>query len=114
MWYCSHGNRNKTALRACSSSGLEKVSSLLFSLSSDDPGTWDPRDPVAVEPLLCPSMFQDLAESGLLEPEAGFVSKEVTRATRLPTICSIFVSRLGGHCLSKRLDANFRSKPRSV
>ena len=64
---------------------------LVFLLSSDDPGPWDPREPVAVEPLLCPSMFQYLAVSGLLEPEAAFVSKEVTRATRLPTICKICV-----------------------
>ena len=35
--------------------------------------------PVAVEPLLCPSTFQDLAESGPLEPEAAFASKEVSR-----------------------------------
>ena len=34
--------------------GLSKVSSLrlVFLLSSDDPGPWDPRDPVAVDPLL--------------------------------------------------------------
>ena len=51
----------------------------------------DPRDPVAVDPSLFPSIFQDLAESGLLEPEAALVSKVVTRATRLPTICSIFL-----------------------
>ena len=55
-WNCSHGNCSKTALRACSSSWLEKVSSLslVFLLSSDDPGPWDPRDTVAVEPSLCP------------------------------------------------------------
>ena len=98
------------ALRACSSSGLEKVSSLrlVFPLSSDDPGPWDPRDPVAVEPSLCPSMFQDLAESGLLKPEAAPVSTEVTRATRLNNLfntCNL--SRLGYNCLSKRLDAIF-------
>ena len=76
VWYCSQGNRSKTALCACSSSGLENVSSprLVFLLSSDDPGPWDPRDPVAVEPLHCPSMFQDLAESKLLEPGAAFVT----------------------------------------
>ena len=63
---------------------LEEVSSLrlVFLLSSDDPGLWDPRDPVAVELVLCPSIFQDLVESGLLE---------VTRTTRLPTICSMLV-----------------------
>ena len=27
-WYCSHGNSSRTALRACSFSGLEMVSSL--------------------------------------------------------------------------------------
>ena len=55
--------RNPTALRARSSGVLAEVSSLrlVFLLSSDDPGRWDPRDPVAVEPLLCPSIFQDLA-----------------------------------------------------
>ena len=56
------------------------------------PFDMDPRDLVALEPLYCPSMFQDLAESGLLEREAAFVSKEVTRATKLSTNCSIFVS----------------------
>ena len=93
VWYCSHVNRNRTALRAFSSSGLVGVlsSRLMFPLSSDDQGPWDPRDPVAVEPLLCPCMFQDLVESGPLEPEAAFASKEVTRAAKLPTFCSIFV-----------------------
>ena len=87
------GNRSKTALRDCSSSGLESISSLrlVFLMSSDDPGPWDPRDPVAVEPSLCPSKFQDLVVSGPLEPEAAPVSKVVTRAKRLPTICSILV-----------------------
>ena len=93
VWYCSRGNRSKTALRACSSAGLKEVSSLclVFLLSSDDPWRRDRRDPVAVEPLLCPSMFHDLVESGLQGPEAAFVSQEVTRATKLATICSIFV-----------------------
>ena len=74
------GNRSKTALRACSSLGLEKVLSLcfVFLMSSDDPGPWDPRDPVAVEPLFCPKIFQDLVESGPLEREATVCSKEVT------------------------------------
>ena len=69
VWNCSHGNRSKTAHRACSSAGLEKVSSLrlVFLLSSDDPGPWDPRDPVAVEQSLCPSTFQDLPEPEPLE-----------------------------------------------
>ena len=89
----SHRNCSRTALRACSSSGLEKVSSLrlVFLLSSDDPVPWDPRDIVAVEPSLYPSTFQDLAESGPPEPEAAPVSKMVTRAKSLPTICSIIV-----------------------
>ena len=84
LWYCSHGNRSKTALRACSSSGVEKVSSLrtVFLLSSDDPGPWDPRDPAAVEPLLCPSMFHDLAESEPLETVVAFVSILQMRAVR--------------------------------
>ena len=45
LWYCSKGNRSKTALRACSSAALEELSShrLVFLLSSDDPGPWDPR-----------------------------------------------------------------------
>ena len=98
MWYCSHGNRSKTALRACSSSGLEKVSSLrlVFLLSSDDPGPWDPRDPVAVEPLLCPSMSHDLAESEPLETDVAFVSnlqmravRELTFSVKVLTFCSI-------------------------
>ena len=93
-WYCSHGKCSKTALRACSSSGIEKVSSLrlVFLLSSDDPGRRDPRDPVAVEPSLCPSRFQELADPELLESQAAFVSKVATRAARLPTICSILVT----------------------
>ena len=93
MWYCSQGNRTKTALRACSSAGLEEGSSLrlVFLLSSDDPGPWEPRDPVAVEPVLCPSMFQDFAEPDSLDTVVAFVSHVVTRAARLLTICSIFV-----------------------
>ena len=80
-------------LRACSSSGPEKVSSLrpVFLLSSDDPGPWDPRDPVAVKPLPCPSKFQELAEPKPLETDVAFDSKAVTRAARLLTICSVFV-----------------------
>ena len=45
---------------------------LVFLLSSDDPG---PGDPVAVEPSPCPSVLQDLAEPGPLEPEAAPVSR---------------------------------------
>ena len=93
VWYCSHGNRSRTALRACSSSGLEKVSSLrlVFLLSSDDPGPWDPRDPAAVEPSPCPNTFQDLAEPEPVETDVAFVSNMVTRAARVLTICSMFV-----------------------
>ena len=73
--------------------GSVDVSSLrlAFLLSSDDPGPWDPRDPVTVELSLCWSTFQDLVESGLSDPEAAFVSKEVLRANILPITCSILV-----------------------
>ena len=64
---------------------------LYYLLSSDDPGPRDPRDPVAVEPSLCPSVFHDLAEPDPLETDDAFVSNVVTRAARLLTICSIFV-----------------------
>ena len=68
------------------------------------------RPRVAVEPSPCPSTFQDLAEPGPLEPEAAPVSKVATRAKRLPTICKTCnLSRLGGHCLGKRLEAIFNS-----
>ena len=42
-----------TALRVCSSSRLEIVSSLrlVFLLSSADFGPWDPREPAFVEPF---------------------------------------------------------------
>ena len=65
-WHCSHGNRKRTALRACSSSGLENVSSLrlVFLPSSEDPGSWDPA---AVQPSTCPGKGQDLAEPETLE-----------------------------------------------
>ena len=93
VWYCSQGNRSKTALRACSSAGLEEGSSLrlVFLFSSDDPGPWYPRDSVAVEPPLCPSIFQDLAEPDPMETVVAFVSNVVTRAARLQDIFSIFV-----------------------
>ena len=60
-------------------------------MSLDDPVPWDPKDPMAVEPLLCPNMFHDLAESEPLETDVAFVSNVVTQADRLVTICSIFV-----------------------
>ena len=74
LWYCLQGDRSRTALRACSSSGLEEV------IKS-----------AAGEPVLCPSMFQDLADPDPLETDVAFVSNVVTRAARLLTICSIFV-----------------------
>ena len=46
---------------------------------------------MAVEPLLCPSKFQELAEPEPLGTDVAFVSNVVTRAARLLTICSIFV-----------------------
>ena len=85
-WHCSLGNCNRTALRAFSSSVLEKVSSLrlVFLLSSEDPGSWDP---VAVEPTACPSTFQDLAEPETFEAEATSVSILYMRAVRELTFC---------------------------
>ena len=107
-WFCSQRNRRKTALRACSSSGLEKVSSLhlVSLLPSDDPEPWDARDLVVVEASLCLRKFQDLAKSGRLEPEASicFLTSDASHKApnHLFNICNL--SRLGGHCLSKRLD----------
>ena len=46
---------------------------------------------MAVEPSLCPSMFQDLTEPDPLETDVAFVSNVVTQTARLLTICSIFV-----------------------
>ena len=81
VWYCSHGNRRKTALRACSSAGLEKISSLrlVFLLSLDDPGPWDPA---AVEPSTCSSEGQDLAEPVTFDAEVAYVSTLHKRAVR--------------------------------
>ena len=80
-WNCSHGNCNRTALRAFSSSKFEKVSSLrlVFLLPSDDPGRWDP---VTAVPPTCPGKGQDLAEPGTLEAEAIFVSLLHMRAMK--------------------------------
>ena len=77
--------------RMCSSSGLEKVSSLslVFLLSSDDPRPWDPRDTVAVEPSLCPSKFQELAELEPPEEEVAPASILHMRVVREMTFCSI-------------------------
>ena len=84
---------------------LGNISSLrlVFLLSSDDPGPWDPRDPVAVEPSLCPSFFQDLAEPDPLETDVAFVSNVVIRANHLFNISDFRIIR--GHCLGKPLDA---------
>ena len=92
--------------------GLRKVSSLrlVFLLSSDDPGPWDPRDPVAAEPSPCRSTIQDLAEPEPLEPEAAFASNGNASCdvpNNLFNSCNL--SCLGGHCLGKRLDAIFNS-----
>ena len=43
---------------------------------------------MAVEPSLCPSIFQDLAESGALEPEAAPVSNVHIRVVRALKFCS--------------------------
>ena len=107
--YCSHGHRNRTALRACSSSGLVHVSSLrlVFLLSSDDPGPWDP---VAVKPSLRPSTFQDLVESGHSDPEGCVCSQRGDASHKTPNnLLDTSISRLGSQCLSKRLDAIFDS-----
>ena len=82
------------ALRACSSSGLEKVSSLrlVLLLSSDDPGPWDPRGPVAVEPSPCPSTFQELAEPEPPEADVAFVKILHMRAVRELTFCAMVLT----------------------
>ena len=49
-----------------------------------------PERPVAVEPSLCPSIFQDLAEPEPLEKEAAPASKVAARAARPSTDCSMF------------------------
>ena len=81
-WYCSQGNRSKTELRGCSSSGLKSVSSLrlVFLLSADDPGPWDPA---AVEPSACSTEGQDRAEPDTFDAEAAY---------RVLKFCSISVS----------------------
>ena len=91
VWYCSHGNRSKTALRACSSAGLEEVSSLrlVFLLSLDDPGKWDNA---AVEPSTCSGEGQDLAEPDTFDAEAAYVSTLHKRAVGVLKLCSISVS----------------------
>ena len=98
VWYYSHGNRSKTALRACSSSGLEKQSTFVsYSHCHQMTGPWDPRDLVAVEPSLCPSIFRDLAESGPLESEAAPVSSE---SQNLHVLCDVRIHP--GHPIRNR------------
>ena len=67
---------------------LEKVSSLrlVFLLSPDDPGPWDP---VAEEPSTSPGKSQDLAGPETLEADATSVSILHMRAMRALTFCSI-------------------------
>ena len=86
--YCSQKNRNKTALRACSSSVLEKISSvrLVFLLLSDDPKTWDLA---AVEPSTCSTEDQDRAEPDTFDAEAAYVSTLHICAVRWWKFCSI-------------------------
>ena len=98
-WYCSHGNCSGTALLGCSTSELDKVSSLrlVFLLSSDDPVPWDPRVRVAMEPSLCPSTLQDLAKAGALEPEATpFQSGDASKEAPNNLFNTSNLSRLGG------------------
>ena len=65
---------------------------------------------MAVEHSLCPSKFQELADPQPLETDVAFVSYMVTRAARLLTICSIFVSFASYEVsLGKRLGAIFES-----
>ena len=81
LWYCSHGNRSKTALRACSSSGLQEISSLrlVFLLSLDDPSTFTGEG-------------QDLAEPDTFDAEAAYVSTLHRRAVKVLKLCSISAS----------------------
>ena len=71
VWYCSHWKRSKTALRACSSSGLENVSSLrpVFFIVNRWP--W----------------AQDLAE-----PDEAYVSTLHKSAVKVLKFCSICAS----------------------
>ena len=63
----------------------------MFRLSSDDPGPWDPA---AVEPSICSSVDQDLAEPATFDAEAACVSDLHTRAVMALKFSSISVSRL--------------------
>ena len=91
LWYCSHGNRSKTALRACSSSGFEETSSLrlVFLWSLDDLGAWDPA---AVEPSTFSSEGQDLAEPDTFDAEAAYVLTWHRLAEKVLKFCSISAS----------------------
>ena len=73
VWYRSHGNRSKTALRACSWSGFEEkhVCISYFYCHLMILGPWDPA---AVEPSTCSSEGQDLAEPDTLDADAAYVS----------------------------------------
>ena len=57
---------------------------LVFLLSSEDPGPWDARDHVTVEPSPCPSKFQELAEPEKLETDV-VVCVEVTSGHPRPS-----------------------------
>ena len=67
------------------------------------PRPWDPRDPAAVEPLLCPSMFQDLAEPEPLETDVAFVSIWHIRAVRMLTFSVRGVGVLFQYCKRRHL-----------
>ena len=88
LWYCSQRNRSKTALRACSTSGFRETSSLrlVFLLSLDDTGPWDPA---AVEPSTCSREGQDLAEPDIFDADAAYVSTLHRRAAKVLRFCFI-------------------------
>ena len=87
-WHCSQGNRKRTALRACSSSGSESLPSLrlVFRFSSEALGS---RDLVAVELAVRPGRGQDPADPETLEAEIAPSSNAATRVARPPTTFSI-------------------------
>ena len=72
--------------------GLRKYQANVFLLSSDDPGSWDPKEPVAVEPSLCPITFQELSEREPPEVEVAPTSILHVRVVRELTSCSISVN----------------------
>ena len=87
VWYCSHGKRSKTALRACSSSGLEKVSSLrlVFLLSSDGTLRMWSHQLVRVRARILPNRV-------FFDAEAARVSNLHIRVEMALKFCSISVS----------------------